>query len=67
MSTLFIGPKDFSIWRWKDENIHLLFVLSFGVSVSLLALLLYCVCRKETSYEYSTVITMNGLKSKVLD
>merc|ERR1712232_98605 len=72
MSTLFIGPQDFSWWRWKDDNIHRLFGISLGIIIGfgvwLLGIRLCCRQNQTTHHHaYTAVATMTGLKSKVMD
>jgi len=69
MATLFIGPQDFSLWRWREEIA--LAMLGLGVGLVAATLGLCCWLRRgggaARSHDYSAVAAMNDLKSKAVD
>lgn len=67
MSTLFIGPPDFTFSRWKDENIDVVLGMSVGLAVLVLGVLLCSIGSKKANQEYVAVSAMNDLKSKAVD
>jgi hypothetical protein len=69
MATLFIGPPDY-VFHWMD-HIQLIVGIIVGVIIAISSITAYLFCRSESEKSmkeyYTSVVTMNELKSKTLD